>query len=1153
MLSQIRALLENYPLGLTAEQVCNALESTGLKVREREVTPLLKKHFGLAIPNKERYCVEESGFTLPSKPSALPITYLANRSVTVRDASDKARIRKMGTQYHKESNYSVHADTFLNAFKDTSQRGHQMILGGFYRRHSRNGKLSVKSNECLAYLQMVMVEFDDDLGYESLSDMAERHPFIRDNAVLLMESTSGFPKSRAFFALPNPQSFSKKTNANDWAQARFLIRMLLTEFNGKADQNGSNPSNGCFGRVKGDYILIDKWIQPDVMRRWGELWKLEPKRTPEATQIEDSELSKLPQEYQDALKDTTADAHGWYGRFPCPHENHEHDSWEDGSNACSIRPQGRGFVTACWKCERDDISKPKYRYIGRSRAESTKTGIAEQIKEIHAIEAAFVERMLDGDFDIPEPPTYEEVAEGKHRQKLSDVREGKKSPLELLRPKAVLQKSNRVQEVITLMKSDSELRQAFLKNSRLIAVNAPTGAGKDETHMSVVLDSNLHSIETKPHHRVAEEKVERWGQLSTTVAHWTGVMHGAHIVEAMEWDERIEDPFPEDGSWKCVQPTKVWAYMQQGGNRHLGICQDCEVRDACYAIGFNSQSMHAKGKRAIVTAIPDLFINPIYESFSEKLYVVAPKDEELGAQESVGEGANIRLAVMDEVDPTNLFLNCRLSMGQLQSWRIMWHTAELGEFASKLEGILVQEQSITALSEYILSIDDDLVRTLGEQMGKVRTSYTSHRHETVDYETDDVLSSFKLVFPNGSEACLAKDYRAYQILRNKEVPVVLQQEIAAEGIMEVTLDVAFRVGIYGNPAEMDAEDIESILPQVYSENWNPLLQLQLLFRRYPVEGAPIHFKQNALEWEVPPQLHEHIQRMLCMSATVYEPLFRRALSAYENDIEFVSVSPTPLIEGSRIFQLRTGKYCRGTVLEWDDKMRAIGLKKAGKKLWDMFKTEVERDVTVKHALITYQCILDWNSEWLESNPNVIASANYWGLEGINEMQDADYVWVMFDPELDGKTIERYSKRFWGDDEEPLNFDREDGCYVDERVYLVWESQVIGELLQAVGRARLNRKKGNVVVLTGLEIPTVTNRAETLLFDFVDWEIDKNLPEWLEFRIRQRELQSATHAAHDEDVIEALQRGESMNSVSKKYHRKYHEVRKLKENMTHSDP
>ena len=1161
MLERIKELLKNYPLGLTAAEVAQSISAEGKKVRERDVYPMLRDNFRTSLPNKDRFCVGDAGFVFPEKPSRLPVTYLANRSVKVRGADDKVRIRKMGKLYHNHGKYSVNSGSFLKAFKDTCQRGHQLVLGGFYRRLNRNRKLSIKSRECLAYVQVIMVEFDEDLGYGSLQEMAEQHEFIRENAVLLMESTSGFPKCRAFFALPAVQTTGDEEG---WAQTQFLIRMLLSEFDGKADANGSNPTNGCFGRVDGEYVVIDKWVQQDVLKRWAALWREEPKRTPQSTHIADSDLKQLPKAYRDALQTATADAHGWFGRFPCPHVEHTHDGWDGGSNACSIRPQGRGFVTACWKCQGDEVGKPKYRYIGKSRAASTKTTASERISEAYKAEETFVQRILDGTLEIPEPlakPTFEELEESKRRR----VRAGQLSPLELSRPKVMLQKgiwdksvewkpsADRAHDVLNVINSpeyQAVLKQAFLKDARLVVLDAPTGAGKDETHMTVVLDYNLHSIETKPHHRVAREKVERWQQLSASAAHWTGILHGREIVEAMEWENRLEDPFPEDGSWKCIQPSKVWAYMQQGGNRHYGICLDCPARDACYDIGFNGQAKYAREQRAIVTAIPDLFTNPIYESFSEKLYVVpkADDDEESGER-------TLRLAVMDEVEPTNLFLDCELTLGQLQTWRVMWESMELHAFATKLETILIQGQGLETLAEYLESIDDELSGVLNRQMSRVRTPYRSYRRETGDSDTGEVLSKVRIVWPNGNEAYLALDEAAYRVLREKELPALIRDEVEATGCLELDLDVAFHLGVYGNPAEMDAEEIKSALPKVYSETWTPLKQLQTLFSRYPVDGAPMHFKKEALVWEIPPQVHGHLQKLLCMSATVDEVLFRRAMSEYDENLEFVSVPPTPLMEGSRIFQIRTGKYCRGTVLKWDNTKQPVGLKRAGENLWDMFVTEVERDSGVTHALITYQCILEWNAEWLDTQPNVLAYANYWGLEGINEMQDADYLWVMFDPELDGNTIERYAKRFWGDDEEPLNFDREDGYYLDERVRRVWKSQVLGELLQAVGRARLNRTQGNVVVLTGLDIPTVTNREETMLFDLADWELDgkcdedellhKDLGNRLAHRITQRETHETIDEQHKSLITAALERGESIEAISKSLGVNSYHVRQMK--------
>ena len=78
-----------------------------------------------------------------------------------------------------------------------------------------------------------------------------------------------------------------------------------------------------------------------------------------------------------------------------------------------------------------------------------------------------------------------------------------------------------------------------------------------------------------------------------------------------------------------------------------------------------------------------------------------------------------------------------------------------------------------------------------------------------------------------------------------------------------------------------------------------------------------------------------------------------------------------------------------------------------------------------------------------------------GLAKSRSLQEAAVPWILGDPELDERDIRRCAKRLYGDEETPLIFERDDtGRYVDERAQRVSEAAVVGEVLQAIGRARL---------------------------------------------------------------------------------------------------
>ena len=80
---------------------------------------------------------------------------------------------------------------------------------------------------------------------------------------------------------------------------------------------------------------------------------------------------------------------------------------------------------------------------------------------------------------------------------------------------------------------------------------------------------------------------------------------------------------------------------------------------------------------------------------------------------------------------------------------------------------------------------------------------------------------------------------------------------------------------------------------------------------------------------------------------------------------------------------------------------------------------------------------------------------------------------------------------FGNDEKPLCYDGEAefGIYKDERIQHMYERNAVGLLSQIIGRFGLNRLSNKtVVLLTSLPLPDITDRPETMLFDWEDFEV-----------------------------------------------------------------
>ncbi|MDE0019620.1 MAG: hypothetical protein OXU51_25795 [Candidatus Poribacteria bacterium] len=141
---------------------------------------------------------------------------------------------------------------------------------------------------------------------------------------------------------------------------------------------------------------------------------------------------------------------------------------------------------------------------------------------------------------------------------------------------------------------------------------------------------------------------------------------------------------------------------------------------------------------------------------------------------------------------------------------------------------------------------------------------------------------------------------------------------------------------------------------------------------------------------------------------------------------------------------------------------------------------------------------------------------------------ANIIWVVGAPYWQPGITWRKTQILFGNDEKPLCYDGEAefGIYKDERVQHVYEQNAVGLLSQIIGRAGLNRLPNKtIVLLTSLPLPDITDRPETSLFDWEDFEVagglDK-LPETIATRERfEAERDSLTAKSGREEVEQVL--------------------------------
>ena len=760
----------------------------------------------------------------------------------------------------------------------------------------------------------------------------------------------------------------------------------------------------------------------------------------------------------------------------------------------------------------DDVIKP----FSNSIINATPSGVAEPINGHRFV--AYNLWGLDVRNESDGPELYRQLAERGYgqwvdsgvdfsrmtqEQTVTAIRKGVTSPLALKRAPAILEKSDEIDQTVlsTLQENREAIQDAFSRENRIVLLRGDTGVGKDYEKVAWILNFDGKVIESEPTIDLAKEKeldfIKRAGS-ARGIYRWRGIMSGWGENRERSINERITNPFPDDIESLCIKAPRFNALRSKGANPHKSLCPNCPVYSQCVSHGYRSQIERAKKVDYVITPDRYAFFDPAHEGFVDQLI----------------RGQKVPVGVIDELKVHELFIKCQVKMDELRSIKAMWGDSPLGRFADGLLRALTLNQTpnFGAIREIVQDQREE--RKIKDSFTKVRLPGRFIEHGVTDMETGRVLADLKFEFDNNKAwTWVANSSDAYEILLEKNEPVVLLCGYSRrDRFANISLDQALALGCF----EVDGQDTfdsagsVECLPRVHPDNWTPFHQLRAFFSTYKrLEDAPIEYSGETLTFYCRPQLHPKLDRLIMMSATLASYVIRDKV--FPNvSVAVVDAPPAEWAEGVKVYQIRTGRYPRQSVLQYDDETRdVIGLWQFGQKGVDMFLSEARQNPKKKYAIITYKVVLDLMEEDLQKLPNVVV-ANYGAAEGENEKYlDADVFWILFAPFLPPEEVKLLAKRIYGADSETLDYTRrEEGSYVDRRVQSICDAAVQNELIQAIGRARLVRRENvKVVILTGVYLKGITDRKETVLFDYEDYLIADSLDK-LEDVVQKREFDIA---------------------------------------------
>ena len=673
------------------------------------------------------------------------------------------------------------------------------------------------------------------------------------------------------------------------------------------------------------------------------------------------------------------------------------------------------------------------------------------------------------------------------------VRERALSPLAIKRPSPVLQKPENSEKVYEpLKKNIGQIQKVFESDTRVIGLVAETDVRGNYEMESHLLKSGIVAYSSS--FPIVEEAVKHFQSRNLpSVARRRHVTYLWNQVKEIPVDVRMATPFQRGNV--CEDPERYLALVEKGVTASEILCPQCPVYTACQERGYLSQPSKLQEAKTQIFGFHQKFLDPQELAVSEKILQPINDTE--------------RLCIVSSTKTDALFLECRISRERLEAWCVNWRGNTLGHFAEALMNTLDIDSDpddfavrrIRTIVRTFQRHEEEIVR----QMCQVNVLGKVVERTVVDDETGTELARFGIAFEDSTFAYIPLNGSAADKLMAKGLPVFQLESFALDENTRIPMSIeqAIRFGV------LDIGTVEKIqeFPSVYlNPDWTFWHQLKRFLTHYPQDAdAPMIWFDKVLQFWVPPVLHPSMKRILFMAPTLSEQQLHKAFPTEE--IEFIRINPTPWVAGNQVFQIRSGVHTLKTLLDYDSAWDVIGLSKIGECFLLGICAEIQRDPNVKHAIITHHPIREHLRDIAEKE-NVCLLTNFQELNNSEAaFEAADVVWIVGTPFWEPGAMWRRAQILFGNDGEPLSYEADAAFqhYKDERIQRVYTQAVAESITEILGRAGLNRWCGKkVVFISSLEIPGITDRPETLLFDWEDFEIAGSLDKLPEtIAIRQR--------------------------------------------------
>lgn len=465
-----------------------------------------------------------------------------------------------------------------------------------------------------------------------------------------------------------------------------------------------------------------------------------------------------------------------------------------------------------------------------------------------------------------------------------------------------------------------------------------------------------------------------------------------------------------------------------------------------------------------------------------------------------------------------------------EQWSTNWKGHALGNFAVALMHALERQSDqfrnpigqIRNAVEAFEQHADEII----EQMCYISVQGSVLERETVDPETDVILSNFAIELQNGVTAYIPLDAKAEDRLIMLGLPALSLDAFSANEEISIPMAMAdaIKLGLLDTGTVESIESFDTVCPNPKWTYWHRLVYFFTHYRRDA--DAPMQWSEKELMFWLPPMLHPKIERLLIVSPFLSKEQFR---NVFPNDqMDVIHVEPSAWLPRNKVFQIRTSSKSLYEALDFSSHTKYMQLSKLGERYLRGIRAEIERDTSIKHAIFTYSYIATRLPDLAEL-PHVCYIESFKSLliDQIN-LDPVQVLWIVGTPRWQRREMWQQAQMLFGNDEKPLIYDDEMGTdqYKDERIQGMYNQYVTGILTQIVGRFGMNRISGKtVMLLNNFELLDVTDRPETQLFDWEDFEIAGGLDKLEEtIRIRsgyEAERENLTANSSREEVERVL--------------------------------